>query len=234
MAVTPEQKHVIDCVLAIFETGRVPTAASYSTCTILPDKAGISYGKHQCTDHSGSLDKVVRRYIDLGGKHAVELEKYETYLASNASTTVPPKGPWPQWCTELVNLLKAAGQDPVMHAAQDQVFDEVYWSPAVNIAKGAGIVTALGHLVIYDTCIHSGPGMVGKIRNMFAAKAPINGGDEKEWVKSYVNARRGWLAAFPNPIVQGTVYRPDAFKVIIDAGNWELRTPLVVRGQKIG
>jgi chitosanase len=83
------------------------------------------------------------------------------------------------------------------------------------------------------TCFREMAGMVGKIRNMFAAKSPANGGDEKEWVKAYVNARRGWLAAFPNPIVQGTVYRPDAFRVIMDAGNWDLRMPLVVRGVKI-
>lgn len=233
MALSAEQKHVIDCVLAIFETGKIPTAASYSTCAILADNAGISFGKHQCTDHSGSLDKVVRRYIDLGGKHAAELEKYETYLAQNASTKVPPKGPWPQWCTDLVSLLKLAGQDPIMQAAQDQVFDEVYWVPSVNIAKGAGVVTALGHLVIYDTCIHSGPGMVGKMRAAFAAKSPANGGDEKEWVKAYIAARRNWLATFSNPLVQKCVYRPDAFKVIVDADNWELRMPLVVRGVKI-
>jgi chitosanase len=130
-------------------------------------------------------------------------------------------------------LLKEAGKDPVMQSAQDQVFDEVYWRPAVNIAEAAGLKTALGHLVIYDTCIHSGPGMVGKIRAMFPEKSPANGGDEREWVRAYVSARRGWLAAFPNPIVQGTVYRPDAFRVIMDAGNWDLRMPLVVRGVKI-
>ena len=61
MTLTPSQKHAIDCVLSIFETGRVPTAASYSTCTILADGAGISYGKHQSTDRAGSLDLVVKR-----------------------------------------------------------------------------------------------------------------------------------------------------------------------------
>ncbi len=43
MTLTPAQKHAIDCVLSIFETGRIPTAASYATCTILADGAGISY-----------------------------------------------------------------------------------------------------------------------------------------------------------------------------------------------
>ena len=94
MDYTPDQKRAIDCVLAIFETGRVPTSASYATCTILADGAGISYGKHQCTDKAGSLDLVVKAYIKKGGKHAKELEACLPLLASNASTKVPPKGPW--------------------------------------------------------------------------------------------------------------------------------------------
>ena len=53
----------------------------------------------------------------------------------------------------------SAGDDPVMHKAQDEVFDVNYWLPAVNHCKNIGITSALGHLVIYDTCIHSGPGM---------------------------------------------------------------------------
>jgi hypothetical protein len=106
---TAQQKHAIDCVLSIFETGRIPTAASYATCTILADGAGISYGKHQCTDRAGSLDLVVKRYVSLGGQFSTAFKAFETTLATNASTKVPPKGPWGAEVTDLVNLLKAAG-----------------------------------------------------------------------------------------------------------------------------
>jgi chitosanase len=233
MTPTPQQKHVIDCVLAIFETGRVPTAASYATCTILADGAGISYGKHQCTDRAGSLDLVVKRYIALGGQFSTALKAFETTLATNASTKVPPKGPWGAEVTDLVNLLKAAGADPVMHRAQDEVFDEVYFAPALNHAKAAGLTTALGLLVVYDTCIHSGPGGVTMIRQKFAAKSPANGGDEKEWVKAYINARRNWLATHSLTVLHATVYRMDALLALVNAGAWDLAMPLTVRGQKI-
>jgi chitosanase len=233
MTPTAQQKHVIDCVLSIFETGRVPTAASYATCTILADGAGISYGKHQCTDRAGSLDAVVKRYIALGGQFATALKAFETTLATNASTKVPPKGPWGAEVTDLVNLLKAAGADPVMHRAQDEVFDEVYFAPALNHAKQIGLTTALGLLVCYDTCIHSGPGGVTMIRNMFAAKSPANGGDEKEWVKAYIGARRNWLATHSLTVLHATVYRMDALKALADAGAWDLAMPLTVRGQRI-
>jgi chitosanase len=230
---TASQKHVIDCVLAIFETGRVPTAASYSTCSILADGAGISYGKHQCTDKSGSLDLVVKKYIELGGQHAEALKAYLPYLAANTSSTEPPKGPYKAETTNLINLLKTAGADPKMHEAQDHVFDANYFMPAVNHANNAGVTKALSLLVIYDTCIHSGPGGVTNIRNKFAAKSPANGGDEKEWVKAYINARRAWLLGNANPLVQKTVYRMDAFVALIAADNWDLNTPLTVRGVKI-
>ena len=233
MTYTASQKHVIDCVLSIFETGRVPTAASYATCTILADGAGISYGKHQCTDRAGSLDLVVKRYVALGGQFSTAFKAFETTLATNASTKVPPKGPWGAEVTDLVKLLKAAGADSVMQRAQDEVFDEQYFAPAVAHAKSAGLKTALGLLVCYDTCIHSGPGGVTMIRNMFAAKSPANGGDEKAWVTAYIAARRNWLATHSLTVLHATVYRMDALKALADAGAWDLTLPLTVRGQRI-
>jgi len=233
MSVTPEQKHVIDCVLAIFETGKIPTAASYSTCTVLRDGAGISYGKHQCTDKAGSLDLVCKKYIELKGAHAEELSKYLSYLATNESTKVNPGGPYPAWLNSLINLLKTCGADPVMQQAQDFVFDQNYFNPALNHAKDIGLTTALGVLVIYDTCIHSGPGRVGTHRAAFPEKSPKNGGDERAWIKAYINARRVWLAGNSNPLVQKCVYRQDAMLELIKADNWDLRTPVVVRGLKI-
>jgi chitosanase len=233
MSVTPQQKHTIDCILSIFETGRVPSPAAYAMCTSLKDGAGISYGKHQCTDKSGSLDLVVKKYIELGGTHAAALQAYLPYLAANKSASEPPAGPWSAETQALVALLKTAGADPTMHRAQDEIFDTHYWMPAAKQCEAMGLQHALSWGVIYDTCIHSGPGGVTNIRNRFAAKSPANGGDEATWVKEYINARRAWLAANANPLVQKTVYRMDALKALVDAGAWDLKTPLAVRGVKI-
>jgi hypothetical protein len=234
MSVTKEQRHTIDCVVAIFETGKVPTAASYGTCTILKDGAGISYGKHQCTDKAGSLDLVCKRYIELNGQQAAPLKEYMNYLATNETAKLNPAGPFPTWTTSLINLLKSAGNDPLMQQAQDEVFDKNYWMPAVNHCNEIGLKTALSHLVIYDTCIHSGPGRVSSLRAKFPEASPSRGGDEKAWTLAFLNARRAWLAANDNPLVQKTVYRIDAMKEIATAGNWDLNTPLTVRKVKIG
>jgi chitosanase len=230
--ITKEQKEVIDSVLSIFETGRVPTPASYSTCAILTDGAGISYGKHQATDRAGSLDKIVDLYIQQGGKHGEELRQFVPKLSANESAKVDPKSP-PSWAKYLMGVLKEAGKDPVMQASQDAIFDSAYWMPAVGLASGIGLKTALGNLVVYDTCIHSGPGGVAVIRARFPEPSPKNGGDEKSWVTAYISARRTWLAGNSNPLVQKTVYRMDALMDIVKSGNWDLTKPLVVRGVKI-
>ena len=232
MSVNDSQKHSIDCVLSIFETGRIPSTQSYQACSILADGAGISYGKHQSTDRGGSLDKIVDLYIQRGGKHSAELKQFVPKLALNESAKVDPKAV-PSWAKYLIGVLKVAGADPVMQECQDEIFDSNYWAPAVGHASTLGLTTPLGHLVIYDTCIHSGPGGVAVIRARFAELPPSKGGDEKAWIRAYVNARRGWLLSNKNPLVQKTVYRMDSFNELIKAGNWLLDTPMTVRSVKI-
>jgi chitosanase len=234
MSITPQQKHVIDCVLSIFETGRIPTTASYSTCSILDDGAGISYGKHQCTDKAGSLDLVCKKYIELGGQQSEPLKQYMNYLATSESSKFGSKREsYPTWLVSLINLLKSAGSDVKMQQAQDEVFDKVYWLPAVNHANNIGLKTALGHLIVYDSTIHSGANGVTIIRNLFPQKSPVNGGDEKQWCLAYINARRNWLLSNPNNLVKKTTYRMDALKAIADSDNWDLTTPLTVRNVRI-
>lgn len=232
MSVTKEQRYVIDCVLSIFETGKIPSISSYSTCTILSDGAGISYGKHQATDRAGSLDKIVQLYIEKGGVVAEQLKPFLVRLAANETAKLDPKKP-PVWAQKLIEILRQAGTDPLMRDAQDEVFDSAYWIPAVGHATNAGLKTALGHLVVYDTCIHSGPGGVANIRGRFPEAAPARGGDEKTWVRAYIKARREWLLGNANPLVQKTTYRMDALEALAKVDNWDLVTPLKVRGVTI-
>jgi chitosanase len=232
--ISEKQKKTIDSVVSIFETGRVPTAASYSTCSILNDGAGISYGKHQCTDKAGSLDLVCKRYIELGGQHADSLKQFMSYLATNESAKYNNvTSNYPSWLSSLISLLKSAGSDSIMQKTQDEVFEKNYWNPALEHCQNIGLKTALGHLVIYDTCIHSGPSRVSSLRQKFPEKSPTNGGDEKAWVIAFLNARRAWLASNSNTLVQKTVYRIDSMLEVAKADNWDLNTPLTVRKVKI-
>lgn len=229
MPVTPEQRWIVDAIVSIHETGKVPSAAAYSTVTVLKDGAGISYGKHQSTDKSGSLDAIIHRYCDKGGPLAARFAPFFDELDANESTKVDPKN-LPAWVTDLKALLAEAGKDLVMQVSQDEVFDEGYWTPAVQHCTAMGLKTALAHLVVYDTCIHSGPGRVDSLRNKFVAKSPATGGDEKVWVEAFLNARKAWLLSNSNPLVQKSSYRCDAMLGLVKAGNWGLAVPFTYRG----
>jgi chitosanase len=232
MSITADQRYAIDCVLSIFETGRMPSAKSYSTCTVLPDGAGISYGKHQATDRSDSLDLILSVYIAAGGKYAPSIQSFVPRLKSNETAAVDPKN-LPSWVKDLMDVLAAAGTDPIMQKAQDDVFDKGYWKPAADLCARLGIKTALGHLVIYDTCIHSGIGGVGNIRKMFPDPSPANGGTEHSYIRTYVNSRRIWMASHSKVIIQRCVYRMDALLSLMNEGNWDLRMPFLCRGIKV-
>ena len=228
-----EEKRAIDSVLSIFETGRLPSPESYSTCAVLADGAGISYGKHQSTDRAGSLDLVCKQYIALQGPRASELNAYLGYLGSNASAKVNPKGPYPDWLRTLMSLLRDLGREPLMQQCQDEVFDRVYFSPAVNHCNALGLTRALSLLTIYDTCIHSGPGRVASHRQAIAVAPPAEGGDEKAWIKAYVAERRAWLLRSSNELVRKTIYRPDAISKLIASDNWDLRMPFTCCGRQV-
>ena len=233
MTLTADQKRVIDSILCIFETGRLPSPSAYATCTILNDGAGISYGKHQSTDKGGTLDLVVQRYIAKNGQNAAALKPFIANLSGNQSAQFPPGTPRPAWLVNLMNLLVASGADPLMQKAQDEIFEEQYMNPALGHANAAGVQHPLSVLVIYDTCIQSGPGMVSRMRNLFSEASPANGGDEKAWTKAYIRSRQNWLAAFPNPLVQASVYRTKSMMSLAESDKWSLATPLTVRNIKI-
>lgn len=224
-----KHKNAIKQIIGVFETGS--SIPRYDVATILHDGAGISYGRHQATDRAGSLDKIVYRYIDLGGKYGNQMRPFLDELAANATTTLDPKNP-PVWCREFMELLSKAGkEDPLMAQAQEESIDTSYFYPAESEAISLGLCHSLSYAVVFDSYIHSGG--ISKIRRLFAELPPIRGGDEKEWTHAYVRARRTWLANFPNPIVMKTVYRMDAFLDLIKKDNWDLQTPFIVRGQTI-
>lgn len=226
--ISEQQKKVIDSVLSINETGKLPTPNAYSTVTILKDGAGISYGKHQSTDRSGSLDAIVMRYLDLNGALASKFDPFLPKLSANFTTKVNPSSP-PADVKALMNLLAEAGKDPLMQQAQDQVFDEMYWVPSVQKGTAMKVVLPLTYLALYDTCIHSGPGRIDALRKLFPQTPPASGGQEKSWTKAFLIARHTWLKSNSNPLVQSSADRVTAILKIVSADNWELKTPFTYR-----
>jgi len=220
MSVDEGQKLVIQQIINCFETGKKD--GDYSAIAIFADgkdgRKQVTYGRCQATEDSGTLKTLLVMY---SGQFAPILHTYLDFLIG---TGVLYQN------SHFLLLLEQAGRDPVMQKAQDQLFDERYYIPALRWAMNNGFTRALSLAVIYDSFIHSGR-VPTNIRIMFKERLPVNGGDEKQWIISYVDARNSWLAQANNPLLHNTTYRMRCFKRLIAEDNWNLtKRPIVANG----
>jgi len=223
MQLTALQKSAAQAIVNIFETGSI--RGDYADVTLLPGDSGqLTYGRSQTTLASGNLFLLIEDYCNQSnGSLSAEFKPYLSKL---------------QCCDCSLNndatfrgLLKDAGSDPVMQDVQDAFFDRVYWDPAMRSADALGAQSALGAAIVYDSTVHGSWAQVRDMtRKQFGELKQIG---EVQWMSDYVETRRQWLATYPNPLLHKTVYRMDAFRQIINAGNWKLGLPLVVRGLSI-
>lgn len=224
IGLTPEQHAICERVLNVFETGSVQ--GNYAAISIFADGPGnrrqITYGRSQTTEY-GNLPELVRMYVDSGGLFSSDLREFvplvghfETPLVDNS---------------RFKDLLRRAGaQDPVMRQTQDVFFDRRYFQPAMKWAGDNGFTHALSALVIYDSFIHSGS-IRSELRAKFAEVPPAQGGNEKVWIRSYVDVRHRWLLHHPRPAVRASAYRTRDLTREIARGNWDLSMlPIMANG----
>lgn len=217
------QKKTAQAIVNIFETGRV--RGNYGSVTLLAGDTGhLTYGRSQTTLASGNLYLLIKAYCgEEGAEFAAELRRYLDPLA-NRDTVLDHD-------MEFRAFLSRAGNDPVMHYVQDQFFDRVYWEPSLKAGNNMGINKALGTAVVYDSHVHGSWKRIRDITDSEQGSAKSIG--EQSWISEYVNKRKNWLEHHDNPLLRRTVYRMDAFRQLIDGGNWDLSLPFRVRGVEI-
>ena len=214
------KKKAAQAIVNIFETGS--PHGDYGKVTLLPGDTGhLTYGRSQTTLASGNLYLLIKAYCNTpDAEYASELSGFLSRLEA-ADLTLDHDFRFRQ-------LLRMAGDDPVMQKVQDGFFDRVYWNPAFSTASSCGIKCELGVSVVYDSFIHGSWHHVKRLTDQEAG--PIEEIGETNWVAEYVLTRRNWLAEHPNPLLHKTVYRMDSFRQIIATQNWTLALPFVVRG----
>ncbi|MFF9239349.1 chitosanase [Streptomyces sp. NPDC014801] len=127
---------------------------------------------------------------------------------------------------------KAEAKLPAFRRAQEDERDQVYFEPAVRLAKLDGLGT-LGQFVYYDAMVFHGPGVdadgfyVLRERAMRQAKTPAQGGDEKAYLGVFLDVRRA--AMKERRTTQDTSRVDTAQRRWLDAGNLDLDTPLAWR-----
>lgn len=224
MPFTERSKTIALAIVKIFETSK--PFGRYDAVAVLNDGAGISYGTSQFTHRSGSLAKVITRYLKLGGSvGADEMAEHLPQLKSGANISALSKN------AELKKALKEAGNTPEMQQAQREIAFENYLKPALEACEGSDFDLPLSLAVIYDSLNH---GSYAKIRDKVKLTLPpsIKPDEyEKEWITQYTQKRDKWLESVPR--LAATDYRTDFFLAQIARNNWQLKLPMTVHGFRL-
>jgi chitosanase len=218
-----EIKNKIQKIVNVFESG-TPNG-DYGCISLYEDGPNgikqVTYGKSQTTEW-GNLSQLVKLYINNNGKFSDQLIKYSDTIGR--TSLVNDKN--------FISILKEASKDPIMRESQDSFFDTHYWEPAKKWFDKNGFKSNLAMLVIYDSFIHSGS-ILKFLRERFAEKVPVNGGDEKAWIEQYCQTRLSWLNNHSNPILRKTNYRVVDFIRAIEKNDWDLSQEFLANGTKI-
>lgn len=251
---TVGQIATVTAIETLVETGRY-SLDSYGLVVVLDDDAGISYGKNQATENSGTLYSIVADYIRRTGSGWERLSQYKSRLYDGEVHS--KKGALTDDAGFKALLMELGKTDPVMQRSQRAVFHNHYMRPALALADEYDIKTPLGLLMIYDICIQSGPANAKKHIESFNTEwVPPPAFDvdndgyvddreynaeeeatlEKAWVKGLALHRKNWLETFKNArnpkhtkTVRATVYRVDAILDLIsrDLFSLDVSTPLL-------
>jgi len=228
--ITPLVKRKIEQVINAFETGSaegnygmVVTFEDYSDPETGRRIRQVTYGRSQTTEF-GHLKALIQDYVDSNGQFANTLQPFLSHIGRKPSLATD--------ATFCDTLKKAGKQDPVMRVCQDRLFESKYYLPAHNWFTSNGFTLPLSLLVIYDSYIHSG-GILGFLRKKFPTVVPVNGGNEKEWITNYVNARHNWLANHSRQLLRNTKYRTECFKEQLKNNNWDLSQKIIANGVSI-
>lgn len=213
------RKALILRIVNVFETGK--PEGDYSAVSIYPDgpdgRRQITYGRSQTTEYS-HLPALLRSYILHDGHYSHEISRMLPLLRTDALINDH----------DFLEILQLAGTDPIMRQCQDELFDEAYWKPSQTWAEAQKFTLPLSALVIYDSFIHSGR-VPDFLRASFVEKPPEQGGDEKNWIEEYTQARHRWLTFHRREILQASAYRTRFLLDQIDHANWQLdQLPLTV------
>lgn len=222
--ITATQKSKILQVVNVFETGT--KQGKYDMLVIYADGSNnsrqITYGRSQTTEQ-GNLKALLQLYVVKKGKFAAQFQPFINDVGKKSLVDN----------VAFKNLLRQSARlDVIMQNSQDEFFDKLYYQPAQHFFEKNLFKNALSMLVIYDSYIHSGS-IPAFLRERFPENIPLNGGDEKKWIKQYVDTRHNWLENHSRKILQKTIYRTQCFKNQIASSNWDLSKVIVANGTSI-
>jgi chitosanase len=226
---TPEQRLRADRIISVFENGTMEIRYDY--VERLSDGRGYTAGRGFTTG-TGDVLAVVEDYAKRSPRNTLEryLGALRKLAAAHSDAITGLEGFPAAWT-------KAAKTDPVFRKCQDDEVDRSSYSPAMEIADGLGLKTALGRFAMYDAIFMHGPGddpdglpALVKAATRDARGAPKDGVAEPTWLLAFFRVRRATLVHAHDPSTRAewakAVGRADVFLDLLAAKNLDLHGPI--------
>jgi chitosanase len=227
----PDRRRVAEAVISTFENSTIelPYAAAHR----LDDGRGITAGRAGFTSGTHDLLLVVQRYAASAGndtpvsRYLPALRAIDEQVADggDGSSTKGLGGFEDAWS-------RTSRTDPRLNAAQDAIYDELYFRPAMDRAGRAGLTSALGQLVILDTAVQHGLGSPDGLDALLAQTERKRGRatDDAAWLATFLEVRR---ADLENPADEETtevwresIPRVDTLETLLQQQRFDLATPI--------
>lgn len=192
------------------------------------DSGIVSYGRYQFTLASGSLEKVLDRYLETAKGPSPD------QLRDKFMSRVREKDPALRNDEAFGKLLRGLAADPVMQAAQESYVTDTYWNTVLLTSmKPRGIRTPLGQAFVFDMAINHGSwgaestylrGAEQALGVGIKSRLGENGLTEAKLLYRAAMLRKERLYALANARGWGGLKpRADFWLERMDAGDWDLQ-----------
>ncbi len=218
----------MDAMISVFENDT--PILQYGYIEDIHDERGFTAGRAGFTTASGDLLQVVEKYTELKPRNSL------TRLIPRLKEIARTSSPFTTGLEALPALWKLSAQDPDFRKAQDEIVDEDYFFPALEMAKKYNIKTPLGIFIFYDAMIQHGDGDDADSFDSIARTIiepniePLQ--REEKFLRLFLQSREKILS---NPSNQGTrenwkesIIRVKILERLLDEQNFQLKPPIEI------
>lgn len=233
-------RSTIWAITSIFESGRPEGDPTDYQNT---DAGIVSYGKHQATLQSGTLQHVIDAYLRLSNSPTSRTiqQEYSARIAARDETLRHDQ--------RLKTLLIAAASEQEMRDAQDEVFAQGFYQPAIAQARQHNLTSPLGLACLYDTQIQGGlfvllPRTKESLGGIVGETGSRGFIDETTFLATFLDLREARLLRLADQAEargqnsQAAALRTSTFRVaeyrhLLHAQNLSMEGDLSIRGHKV-
>lgn len=215
---TIEQCDTIMCLVSIAENGTTKWENQYNYIEDIHDKRGYTCSLVGFCSGTGDLLWVFRDLKKHSPLH--HLLKYIPALekVNGSDSTVG-----------LENLpadLKVHGDEAWRRSVWNGILHH-YWRPAMKFAESLGLKFPISKGFLYDLALNHGANCISRFAKRVKAATPTQGGDERAWLSELIAVRQHNIVHEDRSTNSGQPDRCILWRSILDAGNVDLKRPLL-------